>query len=348
MVIDVGLLVRELWSELNEFYSPSVISGERSAYYKNILEEALGSNITVIDDPYHAVKGITLYKILTGTLTSKRYRGINRQVFVSHWERVFNGIPRVFSEFQVQLISLWIYAYYHLYDESERKGVLDIKGLHNMLRKLYEFSTSWLLSLDRSHLFLYYAFIPMDEYYKLSKKDRKSSYKALSEVHDFISTCGLITTIAPTIHRRLHFTRASGERRAKLEPGKAYDVIITLPGIHVVKKFEEVEITGLSPREIYDVLSPLVKYYQELFRIAREKINESLSRYRESGVSLIDTVGYEAYLPASIIEEVEPQVRSFILRHEVASMVLWLATAMNLRVDFGSFTRGLLRVVGGM
>jgi hypothetical protein len=145
----------------------------------------------------------------------------------------------------------------------------------------------------------------------------------------------------PTISRRSSFVNTT-RSKAKINPGKAFYVIITLPGIYIIRTFNE--MNKYNPKEIYDKLFPLVKYYEELFKIAIKKIDDSLKTSNLAGVTLIDVTSYEDYLPPSIITSIDLPIRSFILRHEVASMVSWLVEAKKLKIDFGSFTKGLLRI----
>jgi len=298
------LLVKKIWHNLIEFYSPGRISRKRNELYTNILRDALDHNVTVIDDPYHAVKGIVFYKILTGGLGNMRFKGLNRSMLTNCWKQVFGKLPESFSEYQVQLTSLLIYAYYHIQIESKERLILEPVALYNLLLKLREFSTTWFLTIERSNLYVYYKSTSLDEFASLDKKAKVKIYEVLGEIHDFLSTCNLITTIAPTIHRRAHFIGAI-RRRAKVMPGVAFDIVITIPGIYVLKVFDK--MADLSPRKVCDVLSLLAKYYQELRKTALEKINSSLTTHKSSGIVLTDVVNYENYLPASIISEIEPQ-----------------------------------------
>ncbi|MCC6004269.1 MAG: hypothetical protein LM590_07995 [Thermofilum sp.] len=334
---------KELWDLINIFYNPKRISQRRTEVYQRILNDALNYKITVIDDPYYATKGIIFYELLTEKIKNKRILNIDEQLIKNMWVELFGKIPESFPEFQVQLTSLLVYAYYHVYTENENY-ILIPSALRNVLLKLNEFTTTWLLTLERSSLYIFYKSMSFHDFIKLDKKNKLMIYSILGEIHDFLATCNLLTSIAPTIHRRIHFIGSDVGRRAKILPGSAYHVTITVPGIYLLKKFEE--LSHLELQEIYDRLYLLANYHQILWKIANEKIASSLETFRLSGSTLIDVVSYEQRLPASVIDEVEPGVRSFIIRHELASMVLWLATAKGLKVDFGSFTRGLLKVAG--
>ncbi|MCC6004667.1 MAG: hypothetical protein LM590_10025 [Thermofilum sp.] len=332
---------KELWNSINNFYNPKKISRKRTEFYQKILNDALNYRITVIDDPYYTTKGIIFYELLTGKIENKRILNVDKQSIKNLWIELFGKVPESFPEYQVQLTSLLVYAYYHIYTENENY-ILVPSMLRNMLLKLSEFTTTWLLTLERSNLYIYYKSISFYDFAKLDRKTKLTVYSILGEIHDFLATCNLLTSIAPTIHRRIHFVGSDVEKRAKVVPGTAYHVTITIPGIYFLKKFEEA--APLELQEIYDKLSPLANYHQALWEIANEKIASSLETFQLSGSALVDVVSYEQRLPASVISEIEPVVRSFIIRHELASMVLWLATAKGLKVDFGSFTRGLLKV----
>jgi|FaiFalDrversion2_1042247.scaffolds.fasta_scaffold01409_2 hypothetical protein len=337
MVKDI--VVIELWKNINKFYRPNTISNNRSNYYKENLNYALDNKITVIDDIYHAIKGIIFYKTLKEEKSKSRFRNLHIPDIRYYWEEIFGSLPNNFPEYQVQLTSLWIYAYYHIPADDKEKYEIEPAVLYNLLSKLYEFSTKWLLPIERSNLYGYIS--SLDEFSSLSKKEKKSIYHSLGEIHDFLSTCNLISTIVPTISRRSSFVNTTGSK-AKINPGKAFYVIITLPGIHIIRTFNE--MNKYNPKEIYDRLFPLVKYYEELFKIAIKKIDDSLKTSNLAGVTLIDVTSYEDYLPPSIITSIDVPIRSFILRHEVASMVSWLVEAKKLKIDFGSFTKGLLRI----
>jgi len=333
------IFAKELWESINKFYRPPTISSQRSDRYKEILNYAINNKITIIDDIYHTIKGIVFYKILKEEKSNLRFRNLRIPDIKEYWKEIFGSLPNNFSEYQVQLTSLWIYAYYHIPADDKEKHELKPAVLYNLLSKLYEFSTKWLLPIERSNLYGYIS--SLDEFSILNRKAKKKIYESLGEIHDFLSTCNLISTIVPTISRRDSFVNTTG-RKAKIRVGIAFYTIITLPGIYIVRKFNEMDKD--KPKEIFNALSPLVKYYEELFRIAIKKIDDSLKASSLAGVTLIDVTSYEDYLPTNIITDIESPIRSFILRHEVASMVGWLAQAKNLKIDFGSFTKGLLRI----
>jgi hypothetical protein len=50
-------------------------------------------------------------------------------------------------------------------------------------------------------------------------------------------------------------------------------------------------------------------------------------------------------LPPAVIESVDESLRSFILRHEVASMILWLARTQGLKIDLDAYVKGVLKVI---
>ena len=54
---------------------------------------------------------------------------------------------------------------------------------------------------------------------------------------------------------------------------------------------------------------------------------------------------YEQLLPPAVIESVDESLRSFILRHEVASMILWLARTQGLKIDLDAYVKGVLKVI---
>jgi len=329
---------KRLWELINKVFASGGRGEIRSKQYSDVLKKALEYNATLIDDPYHAMKGLTLYELL---VKGGRIKGVSRDEVVGLWKQIFGSVPQTFHEYQVQLLSLFAYLYYHATDEE--RWTLKPKALYNLVSKLREFEDVWRFALERVYLSLPYKSLSLQGLVNLEREEKLDTYAELAKIHDFLATCNLVTTLAPSIHRLYLFLALLGIRRAGIRPGAAYYLIVTNAAFYLMKRFGD--LSSLEPKEIYQELSPLAKYYSTLREIALKKIEQSKNVNRLAGVTIVDVYDYEQLLPPPVVIAIEdPTLRSFLLKHEVASMILWLAGAQGLRIDLDTYIKGLLKV----
>lgn len=333
-------VAKELWEEIDKIIAPPGKGETRTKQYLDVLKKALEYNVTIIDDPYHAMKGITLYELL---LVDKRVRGVSTSKVKDLWKLIFGDLPRSFSEYQVQLLSLLAYLYYNATHEDQRAWTLKPKAIFDVIAKLTEFESMWHFALERVYLAPLYKAMKLYDLEQIERKERTYLYAELTKIHDLLATCNLITTLAPTLHRIYLFLGILNVERARLRPGAAYYLMATNAAYYLMNRFRD--LASLKPRDIYWELSPLVKYYSTLREIALDKIRQSREVSKLAGVSIVDVSSYEQLLPPAVIESVDESLRSFILRHEVASMILWLARTQGLKIDLDAYVKGVLKVI---
>lgn len=334
-------VAKELWEEINKIIAPPSKGETRTKHYLDILKKALEYNVTIIDDPYHAIKGITLYELL---LVDERVRGVNVSKVKDLWKHIFGDLPRSFSEYQVQLLSLLVYLYYNdVIHEEQRTWTLNPKAMLDMIEKLMEFESMWYFAFERVFLASLYKAMKLDNLEQIERKERLYLYAELAKIHDLLATCNLITTLAPTLHRIYLFLGSLNVERARLRPGAAYYLIVTNAAYYLMNKRKD--LASLEPKKIYQELAPLVKYSSTLREIALSKIRQSREVNKLAGVSIVDVSSYEQLLPPEVIESVDEGLRSFILKHEVASMILWLARAQGFKIDLDAYIKGVLKVI---
>jgi len=338
--MDITARAYNIWNNLVERRFKQARSSNRRYKWEKLLSLAEKEVITTITDPALAVEGIEIYMYLTGKLEGKRVR----TDVVDDWKELFGDLPSSFPQFQAQLNALWIYNYFQGIESPPDKG-LSPRGIHNVLSHIYTSlrRTTRNAPIDRISLYeLYNPHADQEEVYRMPKDKRVHAvYAPLSVLHSFVATCNLMSDYPLSWHR-VH--------RSK-QPGLSFSLVITVPGLYIARLLEEEVTSRDTPTDIYRKLRPVERYSEMVVEWAMRMIERALRESALAGLAIGPEVSnfYNEIVGDKELSELVRGDRDAenlvvdVLRTDIESIVLWVASIRGLAIDHLALRGGMLR-----
>jgi len=347
--------ITDVWRLLLNFYRPNAISNNRMKHYHSLKEYIKSEPITVIDDPYHAIKGIYLYRFIKYNEPLRVRISENGEELKDLWHMTL-GIPKDFADFQSILLSLLIINYKLSIDglsEEDKKGYISSIDIMEAVKHLAErWERAGAIYVDR---ILLYAMLKRT---MPTINNRKEVYTWLEELHDMLSSLNLVLTPPYSYHRIWYVFSLSTNNemefqerklgKAKYLPGKSFELMPTLSTMFLYSHINEllyiININNLkqSIELLHSKLSPLRQYYRMLLSKTKEKLEEARSSL--SGISI-------SSIAESVREGLPSELENSVLRidvllkHEIASVLVWLSDVNNIQLDLLAFNIGLIKII---